>query len=237
MVADGAEPPIDKACGEGLMPDTIGALKQIGIQVSTLDGFPLRGMRFLDGDMSVKAEFAAGQGIGVRRVVLHQHLMECAQRAGVTLLWRTSVTGISSAGVTMPGKTIAARWMSTPLGWARTSGSRSLAICIPAPLPHPTLVRLYRGSLEPQCPGVRHSSQQHGRLRRLDFEPSSSALCFCGCRVPSACGAPSVLDTRKVRTRWSDVFSPSAAGLPRPCRAHWGCLRQRRCHYGRRALS
>jgi menaquinone-9 beta-reductase len=146
MVADGAEPPIDKACGEGLMPDTIGALKQIGIQVSTLDGFPLRGMRFLDGDMSVKAEFAAGQGIGVRRVVLHQHLMECAQRAGVNLLWRTSVTGISSAGVTMPGKTIAARWI---IG---ADGIRSR-------------VRRWAGLERLDRPHLRYAFRRHYRIR------------------------------------------------------------------------
>jgi flavin-dependent dehydrogenase len=111
MVADGAEPPIDKACGEGLMPDTIGVLKQLGISVSALDGFAFRGMRFIDGNLSVKAEFAAGQGIGVRRVVLHRHLMECARKAGVSLHWKSAVTGISPAGVTMAGKTIQARWI------------------------------------------------------------------------------------------------------------------------------
>jgi len=130
MVADGAAPPIDKACGEGLMPDTIEALKRIGIGASALDGYPLRGMRFLNGDLTVKAEFAGAQGVGVRRVVLHRHLMECAQKAGVTLHWKTSVTGISPAGVTMAGKTIAARWIigadgirSRVRGWARLERS------------------------------------------------------------------------------------------------------------------
>ena len=32
-VADGAEPPIDKACGEGLMPDTLSVLRELGISV------------------------------------------------------------------------------------------------------------------------------------------------------------------------------------------------------------
>jgi 2-polyprenyl-6-methoxyphenol hydroxylase-like FAD-dependent oxidoreductase len=125
MVADGAEPPIDKACGEGLMPDSIEALQQIGIQVSALDGFPLRGMRFVDGDLSVKAEFDAAHGIGVRRVVLHQQLVDRAREAGVVLLWRTPITGISSDSVKMPGKTISARWIigadgirSRVRGWA-----------------------------------------------------------------------------------------------------------------------
>jgi menaquinone-9 beta-reductase len=125
IVADGAEPPIDKACGEGLMPDTIGVMDQLGMEVSGLDGFILEGIRFLDSNVSVKAEFSAGQGMGVRRVILHRHLVEQARNAGVTLQWKTSVTGISSAGVMLAGKTIAARWIigadgirSRVRGWA-----------------------------------------------------------------------------------------------------------------------
>ena len=30
-VADGARPPIDKACGEGLMPETLAALQELGV--------------------------------------------------------------------------------------------------------------------------------------------------------------------------------------------------------------
>src|SRR5260370_9496195 len=111
IVADGAEPPIDKACGEGLMPDTIRVLNQLGVQVSALDGFILDGIRFLDGNMSVKAEFSAGKGMGVRRDILHRHLVEQARKAGVTLQWKTSVTGISTAGVILAGNTVAARWI------------------------------------------------------------------------------------------------------------------------------
>jgi flavin-dependent dehydrogenase len=29
-VADGLEPPVDKACGEGLMPDTLRVLRELG---------------------------------------------------------------------------------------------------------------------------------------------------------------------------------------------------------------
>lgn len=110
-VADGAEPPIDKACGEGLMPHAIRVLVQLGVGVSALDGFVLDGIRFVDGSMSVKAEFSAGQGMGVRRVNLHRHLVEQAYKAGVTLRWNTSVAGISTAGVTLAGETVAARWI------------------------------------------------------------------------------------------------------------------------------
>jgi menaquinone-9 beta-reductase len=110
-VADGAEPPIDKACGEGLMPDSVRALKHLGIEICPPAAFALRGIRFLESNLSVEAEFSSGKGMGVRRVALHQKMTERAQELGITLLWKTPVTGISSAGVTVSGKTIAARWI------------------------------------------------------------------------------------------------------------------------------
>ena len=36
MVADGAIPPIDKSCGEGLMPDGVEALHALGITVPSI---------------------------------------------------------------------------------------------------------------------------------------------------------------------------------------------------------
>src|SRR5580693_6699524 len=46
-VADGMSPPIDKACGEGLMPDTIAALADLGIDLNSTESAPFRGIRFL----------------------------------------------------------------------------------------------------------------------------------------------------------------------------------------------
>ena len=111
IVADGAEPPIDKACGEGLMPDSVKALKQLGIEICPPEAFAFRGIRFLQGSLSVGAEFDAGKGMGLRRVALHQRMIEHARQLGITLLWKSPVAGISSAGVAVAGKTIGARWI------------------------------------------------------------------------------------------------------------------------------
>ena len=43
IVADGAEPPIDKACGEGLMPDGLAALGHLGIQLPFEEAHPFAG--------------------------------------------------------------------------------------------------------------------------------------------------------------------------------------------------
>ncbi len=84
---DCAVPPIDKACGEGLMPDSIDALKRLGIHVPVSAGFPFRGVRFVDAHSSVAADFPNGTAIGLRRTALHQLLTERAREAGVSLHW------------------------------------------------------------------------------------------------------------------------------------------------------
>ena len=110
-VADGAEPPIEKACGEGLLPGAVRVLKELGIEFSAADGFRFRGIQFFSGEMGVKAEFPFGEGMGARRIALHQRMIEQAQRSGVNLLWRASVIGIGAAGVSLWGRTIGARWI------------------------------------------------------------------------------------------------------------------------------
>jgi menaquinone-9 beta-reductase len=60
VVADGAKPPIDKACGEALMPDAIAALEKLGVALSSADAFPVRGVRFLSSGLSAEAVFPSG---------------------------------------------------------------------------------------------------------------------------------------------------------------------------------
>ena len=78
--------PIDKACGEGLMPGAVGDLDALGIE---LPGLPLAGIRYVDGVRSVDAPFRTGPGRGVRRTALHAALTEAVARAGVPVERRT----------------------------------------------------------------------------------------------------------------------------------------------------
>jgi menaquinone-9 beta-reductase len=110
-LADGAEPPIDKACGEGLMPDTLSALQDLGIGLSTSYGLPFQGVRFWDGATRAEAVLPRGHGLGVRRLVLHQVLLEKAQRIGVRFLWHATVVGICNDEALIGDRTIRARWI------------------------------------------------------------------------------------------------------------------------------
>jgi len=110
-VADGAKPPIDKACGEGLMPSTVAALRELGLAICPGDGQVFRGIRFIDTATSVEASFPGASGFGVRRTVLHQKMVERAQECGVTLLWNTPVSGLSTDGASLGGTVLRAKWI------------------------------------------------------------------------------------------------------------------------------
>jgi 2-polyprenyl-6-methoxyphenol hydroxylase-like FAD-dependent oxidoreductase len=111
IVADGAKPPIDKACGEGLLPEAIDALRNVGVEFEPHDGHVLSGIRFLDRGTTVQASFPKGIGLGMRRLVLHERMFERAQECGVSFLWNVPVTGVLEGGVIAGGEQIKARWI------------------------------------------------------------------------------------------------------------------------------
>lgn len=111
VVADGAKPPITKACGEGLLPDAVAALEELGVELRERDGCALRGIRFEDDRSSVSARFPGEHGLGVSREILHQRMLERARACGVSMMWNTPVTGVHEDGVVAGGNKIRARWV------------------------------------------------------------------------------------------------------------------------------
>ena len=112
VVADGARPPIDKACGEALMPDAITALEGLGVTIPAAEACRLRGVRFLGSGLSAEAAFPGSDpGLSIRRTALHRILIERAEGLGVDLLWQSAVTGIASQEVRLGKRTIRARWI------------------------------------------------------------------------------------------------------------------------------
>ena len=91
LIAEALTPPIDKACGEGLMPDSRRELAQLGLELSASDGAAFTGIHFANRNSGredcVTAQFGDGQGIGVRRPHLHSRMVERAQSLGVQLAW------------------------------------------------------------------------------------------------------------------------------------------------------
>ena len=93
--------PIDKACGEGLMPQAVRGLGELGV---SLQGHAIRGIRYTDGDRVAEAAFRHGRGMGVRRTTLQGALLDAARAAGVKVVdsraveVRQDATGVSVDG-------------------------------------------------------------------------------------------------------------------------------------------
>jgi menaquinone-9 beta-reductase len=95
LVAEAMHPPIDKACGEGLMPDSRVELSRLGIDLCQKDGGEFQGIRFVNRNGGredcVSAQLANGIGLGVHRAHLHQLMVDRAESIGVRLVWGTHV--------------------------------------------------------------------------------------------------------------------------------------------------
>jgi flavin-dependent dehydrogenase len=132
-VLDRTNPPIDKACGEGLMPDAVARLREIGVEPR---GLSFRGIRYFDGfegGAMAEGTFPGGPasaGLGVRRTELHAALVARAEEVGVDLRWGVKAEGLSEAGVATDQGLFAARWIvgadglrSRVRGWAGLEGA------------------------------------------------------------------------------------------------------------------
>ena len=111
VVADSSQPPIDKVCGEGLMPNTVATLRHLGISLGPTQAIPFRGIRFVAAGTAAEAAFPQGYGLGVRRPILHQVLVDRAAEAGVQFLWGTCVTGVNNRELLLGSGRIQSRWI------------------------------------------------------------------------------------------------------------------------------
>lgn len=109
VIAEPRRAPVDKACGEGLMPGAVRALAALGLHVP---GNPLAGIRYVQGDRQVQAEFRDGPGLGVRRTDLHGAMHGAVLDAGVPVLpLKVADVRQDTTGVTVPGTGLRARWL------------------------------------------------------------------------------------------------------------------------------
>jgi len=109
--------PIDKACGEGLMPSAVARLQGLG--VDTDFGFPFQGITYLEAQRrggradgqtrTARASFADGPGLGVRRTHLHAAMHDRAVAAGAKFVEASAHTitqdrhGVTVAAATADG--------------------------------------------------------------------------------------------------------------------------------------
>jgi len=107
IVVEPREGPVDKACGEGLMPGGLAGLASLGVDPA---GMPFHGIAYVSERRRAQARFPSGPGRGVRRTTLHQALEERAKEQDVGWIQRR-VTAVQqdAHGVTAAG--VRAKWL------------------------------------------------------------------------------------------------------------------------------
>lgn len=131
LVAERGRPPIDKPCGEGVMPEGLIALGRLGV---LCEAVPFRGIRFTEAGRSAEGLFRENSGLGIRRTVLHQRLIDRAAETGVVLRWAEPVRLINDIGVDVGGTKIPCQWIIGADG-RESSVRRWAGFCSPSKMP------------------------------------------------------------------------------------------------------
>lgn len=116
LVCDPRPLPIDKACGEGILPHGLAHLQALNV-VGNLDvrqSRPFRGIRFRTaGGAGASARFAEGPGLGIRRLNLSRALAQTARKLSHLEVRETKVLGYSASSsgleVDLPAQRVTAR--------------------------------------------------------------------------------------------------------------------------------
>jgi menaquinone-9 beta-reductase len=103
---DAQHPPIDKACGEGLMPESVRLLRGLGITFGSEDGAEFAGISFHDASSAAQGAFTSGSGLGVRRTRLHGRMVARAAEMGIAQHWGAVVRALAGNGFTAGGSPI-----------------------------------------------------------------------------------------------------------------------------------
>lgn len=107
LVVEPRGTPVDKACGEGLMPRAVDLLRRWDVDPA---GRPLAGIAYVRDDQRAEHRFAGPPGRGVRRTVLHAALADRAAAAGAERhTARVGDLAQDADGVTAAG--VRARWL------------------------------------------------------------------------------------------------------------------------------
>lgn len=121
--------PVDKACGEGLMPGAVAALAQLGVRPS---GRSFHGIRYTDGVNEATAEFRGGSGLGVRRTTLQSSLAAAVAERAIPVMQQL-VGHVEQDGTTVHcGDGLSARYLAAADG-LHSPTRRLLGLNAPVP--------------------------------------------------------------------------------------------------------
>ena len=90
--------PPDKACGEGVLPPGVRALERLGVAsfFDATTAYRFAGVRFVqENGSSAEVRLPDGGGLGIRRTVLIEALMQRAETLGAVVQDRCAVSGVA----------------------------------------------------------------------------------------------------------------------------------------------
>ena len=149
---------MDKACGEGIMPDGAVALKTMGVRFAPHECRPLAGIRYIAGELVAEGRFRRGPGLGVQRMVLARLLLERALEVGADILFDCSVEAWESDEAEVRVRTAA-------------GGIIRGGLLVGADGLHSNVRRTAGLELGRGKPGVRKAPRRFGVRRRFAVEP------------------------------------------------------------------
>lgn len=215
-MADARRPPIDKACGEGLLPEGVSALRRLGIWLDSSNAYPIAGMRFSDEASCACGRITRGAAFGLRRSVLHDLLVRRADELGVSFRWGTRVSEINSDAARLDGLRFPFRWLVgadgqksivrkwSGLGPRRARSARFGFCCHFAAAPWSEFVEVYWGERcqiyvtptgpDEVCLAVLSSDPQMRVGRALREFPAVAARVGGARRITDEIGSATVLD-------------------------------------------
>lgn len=89
--------PVDKACGEGIMPPGVAILKKLGVldRISAAETSHFDGIHYFTSHHQVAANFSEGPGLAVRRPVLSKALLDIASHtSGLSIEEKTAIKSL-----------------------------------------------------------------------------------------------------------------------------------------------
>lgn len=111
-VVDPKEHPIDKPCGEGIMPTGVKLLHELGVlqRIDPSERFAFEGIQYFADGLSAQGRFRNHHGLGVRRTALSKAFFDRAQEFKNISFEREKIKGFTRGGSEIGVSTFSSRF-------------------------------------------------------------------------------------------------------------------------------